>query len=314
MFSITAMALLANMLHTSLEDELGRLEDQHSRYLASKRLLERFLRSLPLGCALSTAFVQLDSSISQLRQSCLALNKNAESVAKETHGSSTTYLINRRRAEIEDKVKKYCQDKINEINLSEKAAPKVVTEKRVTVRAGIANVPHLVKVLDVKSATSDSTMAEMLRNINHEVAIKEKIKADLLANHVTNERIEQLREGNLRLENELKVQKEKLRIWKISKLVHNFLSTMNKPERIVKKCQTINMFLAGVGEEEDLGDQSDVAVSDPSDSQRAQNALELIKDFGEFIKNRQFHEAAQLAAANSILQSLHSFNRIAGTG
>ena len=68
-----------------------------------------------------------------------------------------------------------------------------------------------------------------------------------------------------------------------------------------------------MGEEGDLS-ESDVAVSDPGDSKRAQNALELIKDFGEFIKNRQFHEAAQLAAANSILQSLHSFNRIAGTG
>ena len=91
---------------------------------------------------------------------------------------------------------------------------------------------------------------------------------------------------------------------------------MNEPEKLVKRSDAIKLFLSGMGDGENIDGNEDysVAISDPVDSQRAQNALELIKDFGNMIKQREFHPAAQLAVSNQILTSLHSFRRITGNG
>ena len=52
--------------------------------------------------------------------------------------------INRRKTEISEKVRDYCDAKINEINLAGSREPAVIVEKRVNVRPGIGDVPNFV--------------------------------------------------------------------------------------------------------------------------------------------------------------------------
>ena len=60
------MALLAQILERSLDDELQRVQDAESRFLASRRILDRFLRSLPIGSDLASKFSALGDIITDL--------------------------------------------------------------------------------------------------------------------------------------------------------------------------------------------------------------------------------------------------------
>ena len=60
------MALLAQILERSLDDELQRVQDAESRFLASRRILDRFLRSLPIGSDLASKFSALGEIITDL--------------------------------------------------------------------------------------------------------------------------------------------------------------------------------------------------------------------------------------------------------
>jgi len=108
------MALLANVLERSLDEELKHVSDPESRYLASRKILDRFLRSLPLGSNLSTLFTQLGTAISAMESSQKQMKKNEENFVKNTHFHSTSYLINRRQTELSEKVREYCEEKIND--------------------------------------------------------------------------------------------------------------------------------------------------------------------------------------------------------
>lgn len=311
------MALLIPILERSLDEELKRVSDPESRYLAARKIMDRFLRSLPLGSKLSKLFSDVTAVIDQMDIDQRQVRKNETSFLKHTHLNSSAYLINRADAELSQKVREYCEKKIDNINLAPPPKPpKIIVENRVTTRPGLESVPNFVKQIDASKATSVEYLTEMINNLNNEIAAKEQIKSELIETHVSNERIQNLRQSNEQLMKELVEQKAKRKVWKVALMTNRYLKTMNQPDQLVKKSDAIKMFLSGMGDGDGINDRENdhsVAISDPVDSQRAQEALELIRDFGNLVKQREFHPAAQLAVSNEILRSIHSFRRIIET-
>ena len=86
--------------------------------------------------------------------------------------------------------------------------PEVIVENRVTVRPGLESVPNFVKKLDAEKSTSAEYLTGMINNLSNEIESKEQMKSDLIQNHVSNERIENLRKSNEKLMEELIDQKD----------------------------------------------------------------------------------------------------------
>ena len=149
------MALLAQILERSLDGELKRVEDAESRFLASRRILDRFLRSLPIGSDLASKFSALGDIITQLSDKNHTDANEKVKFMRKTHQSSNAYLIERRKDEISEKVKKFCDERIETIDLARSATPEIIVEKRVAIKAGVSQVPHFAKSIDAGRATDE---------------------------------------------------------------------------------------------------------------------------------------------------------------
>ena len=74
---------------------------------------------------------------------------------RKNHQISNTYLIEKRKDEIAAKVKKFCDEKIEKINLAKSIEPQVIIDKCVTTRAGVSEVPDFAKSIDASRATDE---------------------------------------------------------------------------------------------------------------------------------------------------------------
>ena len=90
----------------------------------------------------------------------------------------------------------------------------------------------------------------MIKNVSHEIESKKKLKAELQAKHVSNERIDVLRTQNEKLEEELNLARLERKKWKVSEMSLSFLKTMNEPVDCVKKNDTITLFWEGFDEKD----------------------------------------------------------------
>ena len=134
------MALLASILERSLDNELSRVSDPESRFLAARKTLDRFLRTLPIGSNISKMFENLNSIAKDLEEEKVERRKNKSTALTETFNNSTVYLINRRENELKEKVQDYCDEKIKDINIAAgDLTQEIIEQKEVLVRPGIAS-------------------------------------------------------------------------------------------------------------------------------------------------------------------------------
>jgi DNA gyrase/topoisomerase IV subunit B len=108
-------------------------------------------------------------------------------------------------------------------------------------------VPKFAKTVESEISTSVSFLTDKTKLIDNEITVKENILSELNKNNVSNERIEFLWKNNENLTKQMEEEKRKFRIWKIAKMTEEYLKTMNKDEKVVKKEDTIKMFIAGIG-------------------------------------------------------------------
>ena len=292
------MALFGKNLLDSLHHELGRVHEPQSKYLASRRTLNRFVTSLPLGSNLDRVFRQIQNKIEEREKIIETHDKNEEEYQRRAFASSTAALLRKRTQEIEDDVKKYLDDDVERINLAKQAIPDPIIIHKTVKRPGLEYIPEFVRknMVNMDEVTSRAHLENMIVSLKNEADRKEQWLQEQKKLSITEERIDELRTSISEQEAALQKEMSRLRRLKVAKMTRNYLETMNNPENLVEKSKAVELFSARLDDpslDDDL--DNDLPIDCPTESAKAQEVLNAIRDFNDQLVEGDYQTAAQTA-------------------
>jgi hypothetical protein len=289
------MALFGKNLLDSLHHELERVHEPQSKYLASRRTLNRFITSLPLGSTLDRVFRKIQDKIEEREKIIEDHSKNEEEYQRRAFASSTAALLRKRTQEIEEDVKTYLDDDVERINLAKQAIPDPIIVHKTVQRPGLENIPDFVRknMVDMDEVTSCAHLENMIISLKNEADQKEQWLQEQKKSRITEDRITELRARISEREAAMDEETSRLRRLKVAKMTKNYLATMNSPDNLVDRSKAVELFSARLDDpalEEDL--DSDLPIDCPSDSAKAHEILNTLREFDEQLIQKDYKTAA----------------------
>jgi len=260
-------------------------------------------------------------SISELDEASKKNENNAREYMADVHQNSSIHFLKKREMELEQKIENYKSQRIDLINLAEENKVPEIREKIVENKLlGIKNVPTFITKMDPELAGNVQYMKDYLIKMKNEVKIKTKIRDELLESKFDQSRVDRLLVSNGESEKRLVELESEVKLWRVANATKDYLDAIspnfinnNTDLQIYQKDDDTNLAPEEVIKMFLHNHQSfeQTAVCDPTDSQKAKEALKIITQFGKFIRNKEYHEAAKIGMTNKVLHSLNTLERIA---
>jgi len=299
------MALVATQIDALLQDELDRIgSDPDARFGAFRVAFERFSRTLPLKSNLVQLYKRLDDLIRQMEQGQLDAEKNRLKYQAQVHANSSVHYLNKRRDELDARLVKYKDSKIDLINLAkEKQTPKIINKYVEEVRSGVKDIPAFIKQLPAHLAGDIDYLTNYQISINNEVKVKTCLRDTLLKSRHDPDRVKQLLVTNQAKQAQATKLKEQAQKWKTARAIKNYMDTMGSQ---MKLDDVIQLFTF----DQNNLDQIEQAVCNPDDKEKGLEALRLVKRFDRYIEQDEFQSAAKLAMSSPLFFSVNTLSRL----